>query len=129
MKKLQATELRIGNLVKLMLNDEDYQILKIQISDLKDIINENGLFEPLELKENWLVEHGFKIEKFDYTIPISDCEVCTMTLIPHDAECSAYSVCVTQKDEGELDENVFLSDISYVHEVQNLFFALTKKEL
>ena len=35
MKKLQATELRIGNLVKLMLNDEDYQILKIQVSDLK----------------------------------------------------------------------------------------------
>jgi len=41
----------------------------------------------------------------------------------------ADSVCVTQTDEDELDQNVFLSDISYVHQVQNLYFALTGNEL
>jgi hypothetical protein len=60
---------------------------------------------------------------------IAECKVVWLTLIPQDEGCTAYSVCVTQTDEGEDDQNVFLSDISYVHQVQNLYFALTGKEL
>ena len=52
-----------------------------------------------------------------------------LTLIPQDEECTSYSVCVTQTDEDEEDQNAFLSDISYVHQLQNIYFALTGKEL
>ena len=52
-----------------------------------------------------------------------------LTLIPQDEACTSYSVCVTQIDEDELDQNVFLSDIIYVHQLQNLYFALTGEEL
>ena len=126
---MKTSELRIGNYIKLMLNDEDCAVVQVTLNDIEAIDNKKGVFEPMSLKEDWLLKHGFFVENFDYAIPISECKVVWLTLIPQDEECTAYSVCVTQKDEGELDQNVFLSDISYIHQLQNLYFALTGKEL
>ena len=126
---MKTSELRIGNYIKLMLNDEDFAIVQVTLNDLEAVDNKNGVYEPIPLKEDWLLRHGFFVKNFDYSIPISECKVVWLTLIPQDEECTAYSVCVTQKDEGELDQNVFLSDISYIHQLQNLYFALTGKEL
>lgn len=126
---MKENELRIGNYIKLMLNDEDFAIVQVTLNDLEAVDNKNGVYEPIPLKEDWLLKHGFFIENFDYKIPISECNVVWLTLIPQDEECTAYSVCVTQTDENEDDQNVFLSDISYVHQAQNLYFALTGNEL
>ena len=126
---MKLNELRIGNYIKLMLNDEDFAIVQVTLNDLEAVDNKKGVYEPMPLKEEWLLKHNFFVENFDYSIPISDCEVVWLTLIPQDEDCTAYSVCVTQTDEDELDQNVFLSDISYVHQVQNLYFALTGNEL
>lgn len=126
---MKENELRIGNYIKLMLNDEDFAIVQVTLNDLEAVDNKNGVYEPIPLKEDWLCKHGFLVNNFDYSIPISECKVVWLTLIPQDEECTAYSVCVTQKDEDEGDQNVFLSDISYVHQLQNLFFALTGKDL
>jgi hypothetical protein len=126
---MKTSELRIGNYIKLMLNAEDFAIVQVTLNDLESVDNKKGVYEPLPLKEDWLLKHGFFVENFDYAIPISECKVVWLTLIPQDDECSAYSVCVTQTDEDEEDQNAFLSDISYVHQLQNLYFALTGKEL
>ena len=112
-----------------MLNDDDFAIVQVTLNDLEAVDNKNGVYEPMPLKGEWLLKHGFFVKNFDYTIPISECKVIWLTLIPQDEECTAYSVCVTQTDEDELDQNVFLSDISYVHQAQNLYFALTGNEL
>jgi hypothetical protein len=85
--------------------------------------------KPLPLKEQWLLEHGFIVEQFDYKIPISECGVVWLTLIPQDDMCTAYSVCVSQVDDEEDDSFVFLTDISYVHQIQNFYFLQTNKEL
>ena len=122
---MKANELRIGNWV-LEEHEEIHGIVSLTIH--KFSIGQINL-DPIPLKEDWLLKHGFFIENFDYTIPISECKVVWLTLIPQDEECTAYSVCVTQTDENEDDQNVFLSDISYVHQVQNLYFALTGNEL
>jgi hypothetical protein len=126
---MKTSELRIGNYIKLMLNDEDFAIVQVTLNDLEAVDNKKGVYEPLPLTEDWLLKHGFSVKNFDYSIPISECKVVWLTLIPQDEDCSAYSVCVTQKDEDEEDQNAFLSDISYVHQVQNLYFALTGNEL
>jgi len=126
---MKTSELRIGNYIKLMLNDEDCAVVQVTLNDIEAIDNKKGVFEPMSLKEDWLLRHGFFVKNFDYKIPISECNVVWLTLIPQDEECTAYSVCVTQTDENEDDQNVFLSDISYVHQVQNLYFALTGNEL
>jgi hypothetical protein len=126
---MKLNELRIGNYIKLMLNDEEFAIVQVTLNDLDAVDNKKGVYEPLRLTEDWLLKHGFSVKNFDYSIPISECKVVWLTLIPQDEECTAYSVCVTQTDEDEEDQNVFLSDISYVHQLQNLYFALTGKEL
>ena len=126
---MKLNELRIGNYIKLMLNDEDFAIVQVTLNDLDAIDNKKGVYEPLPLTEDWLFKNGFSVKNFDYSIPISECKVVWLTLIPQDEECTAYSVCVTQTDEYEEDQNAFLSDISYVHQLQNLYFALTGKEL
>jgi hypothetical protein len=126
---MKTSELRIGNYIKLMLNDEDFAVVQVTLNDLESVDNKKGVYEPMPLTEDWLLKHSFFIENFDYSIPISECKVVWLTLIPQDEECTAYSVCVTQTDEGEDDQNVFLSDISYVHQLQNLYLALTGKEL
>lgn len=51
-------------------------------------------------------------------------------LIPHDEFPSESSVCVIQSNEDDSEEEtVFLSDIKYVHQLQNLYFSLCGKEL
>ena len=131
---MKSNELRIGNWVNS--NGEDHQENALIASICREEVGfksgDYGLIETIDgipLKEDWLLKHGFFVENFDYSIPISDCKVVWLTLIPQDEECTAYSVCVTQTDEDEDDQNVFLSDISYVHQVQNLYFALTGNEL
>lgn len=131
---MKANELRIGNWVKW--NGDDHQEIALVASICKEEVGfkcgDFGLIESIEglsLKEDWLLKHGFLVKNFDYSIPISDCKIVWLTLIPQDEECTAYSVCVTQTDEGEEDQNVFLSDISYVHQLQNLYFTLTGNEL
>lgn len=133
---MKTSELRIGNLVKRSQHSNWQERhwgeeVKVGFNEIQLISFEKTTewYEPIPLKEDWLLKHGFFVENFDYSIPISDCKVVWLTLIPQDEECTAYSVCVTQTDEDEDDQNVFLSDISYVHQVQNLYFALTGNEL
>jgi len=131
---LNKNELRLGNLV----NEEVLTELTI-VGLLGNICRADNKGEDchlsydsligIPLTEDWLVKHGFFVKNFDYSIPISECKVVWLTLIPQDEECTAYSVCVTQTDEDEEDQNAFLSDISYVHQLQNLYHAMANKEL
>ena len=133
---MKANDLRIGNLVLALTGETKYTEVVVNTIfgyGINSYYNEAEYLydeiKPIQLTEEWLLKNKFFLRKFDYSIPISDCEVVWLTLIPQDEECTAYSVCVTQTDEDELDQNVFLSDISYVHQLQNLYYALTNKEL
>ena len=135
--ELKANELRIGNYL-------NYQgkIIKVEGIHNRTIYHsdrqfdqvgvENYItFEPIPLTEVFLLKNGFKEKRYEYTIPVSDCGLVTLTLIPHDEFPADCSVCVSQKDGHNEDEieKVFLSEIKYVHQLQNLFYALTNNEL
>ena len=132
--KLTAQQLRIGNLVEY--EGEIYEI--DTISKLFPTLNTVAFgigvvgwdnLNPIPLTEEWLLKFGFEVENFDYNIKISECGVVSLQLIAQDEKCSSFSVCVIQSDEDELDDYVFLSDIKYVHSLQNLFYSLTNEEL
>lgn len=134
--KLQAKDFRIGNFVEYDNRVFEIDSISNDFPTLNSIefgvgvVDWNNL-QPIPLTENWLLDFGFEVKNFDYTTPISECKVVTLTLIPHDEQHSSLTVCVTQKDEDffEVNENVILSDISFVHQLQNLFFALSGEEL
>jgi len=67
---MKATELRIGNYIKLMLNHEDYETLQVTSDELVMVDKKQADYEPLPLTEDWLLKHGFSVKNFDYSIPI-----------------------------------------------------------
>lgn len=129
---INATELRIGNIV----NDGT------GISTVKKISSDDEtFFEPIPLTEDWLIKFGFKQEK-----------ICIMSDIArrwHEEQRKGSSMDNCYKmdnyhivprigmvlNTGHLNNNLTMDSarvgerLSYVHQLQNLFFALTGKEL
>jgi hypothetical protein len=110
-----ANELRIGNYVDFKGNlqkDED-QIIKA--CDFTAIDFDSSLIEPIPLTEEWLIKFGLKKEKdrgcgFNYTNNSK-----RFKLIYFDG---AYGL-----------KNSRYYNIKHVHQLQNLYFALTGEEL
>ena len=59
---MKASELRIGNFVNLMLNHEDFEMIRVDVTDLINIPH-GGVYEPIPITEEWLKRFGF--EKLD----------------------------------------------------------------
>lgn len=134
---MKANELRIGN----KLINEGY------IIDVASIHKEhiefwgNGVYgecfineaEPIPLNEEWLVKFGFKKGAISYSIDI----------LPFATEYKKLVVDIFQgilirngdEDKGRFNDelitlhNCDVRDKIYVHQLQNLYFALVGKEL
>jgi hypothetical protein len=125
---MKASELRIGNYIKLMYNYEDFETLQVTLVDISDIEKKNGDFEPIPLTEEWLYKFGFvDIDKRDH-------DYNTYTDSNHDY----YLQSDVRRKDGKYTilDNSFddlrdftMVDISYVHQLQNMYFALTGEEL
>ena len=125
---MKANELRIGNYIKLMFNYEDYELLQVTSDELVDVDKKRADYEPIPLTEEWLYKFGFKdIEK-------SDNDYITYTDSNHDY----YLQLDVRRRDGKYTilDNSFddlrdfsMVDISYVHQLQNIYFVLTGEEL
>ena len=110
---VKASELRIGNLIEFRNNIEPPQIVKItprwfRSSMMDDDFELNEYWHPIPLTEEWLVKFGFEFKngygykfKFGY---ISKSDFYWMY----------HGICIK---------------LQYVHQLQNLYFSLTGKEL
>jgi hypothetical protein len=112
---MKANELRIGNYVKSNdVNMAPYFI--VTASFLKQNENEMSWFiDPIKLTEEWLLKLGFKYndniglyQNGGFDVDIED-----------DVYCHFY-----MNDYGD-----WYKYIEYVHQLQNLYFALTGEEL
>lgn len=122
---MKANELRIGNYVLKSLKSGNGRKIEVKI-DINDFIricdgSEIYNFEPIPLTEECLLKFGFK-ETSDkdfigglYTRGKDGFYINKETM----------SYCGIDY-EGTIDDIV---EINYVHELQNLYFALTKEEL
>jgi hypothetical protein len=135
--ELKASDLRIGN--KLNYCGQECHLMaiyknnEIELGYFTDSVGfirkiDDKDISPIPILEDKLFEAVFVENKYEYSIPISDCGLVTLTLIPHDEQHSKFSVCVSQSDEHDV-ENVFLEEISFWHELQNLYKSISGKEL
>ena len=136
---MKATELRIGNTFRR--DDYDMTVYHIEkryenawkVNDLDidfdDQIQVDKLCSPISLDESWLVKFGFKKPKNRYEFLFGDGEEHTKL---------KFSIRLKNKVQPFNDWYISLSRdevylgyvrIDYVHQLQNLYFALTGQEL
>lgn len=127
---MKAAELRLGNLIKIGGNTlETYQTYtptKVTLAILNEIAGENeerpnaelSVFQPIELTEEWLIKLGF------YSLDKGTCFYKQKTLIVE---------YLFSQWTGRLYIDQWNScqiiEIKYVHQLQNLYYALTGEEL
>jgi hypothetical protein len=118
---MKANDLRIGNLVNTVLTNEIYAVDLWALSVIKGGNYQNShdtntkVFKPIELTKEWLLKFGFKqilervyIKNYHYGYEFG---ITNIFIIKND--------------------NCFMryKHIQYVHQLQNLYFALTNEEL
>lgn len=118
---MKKQELRIGNYLELPMRDEKVVIVDEVSKDgfiICDVTsNEWPIrdYRPIPLTEQWLKEFGFEIYKDDSSY--------TATLVD-------FKIWKGQFDKLHIWQYPFYhTDILYVHQLQNLYFALTGNEL
>jgi hypothetical protein len=110
---MKATELRIGNYIFDICKRHNRVITKIDFMKL-DYKIEAGATQPILLTEEWLLKFGFdkKEGKFGFEYHLNNFSLYTS---------ENKVVCFVFDD--------FLVKINSVHQLQNLYFALTGLEL
>jgi hypothetical protein len=128
---MEAKELRIGNYVLINrafgMSKKKEQVKKISINYISQLErNNNGYIQPIPLTEEWLIKFGFD-DKLLKRIGSTDLYL--------QADCKEllkeYGVYLST-DIGDglcSDPDTFLEGYFYVHQLQNLYFALTGEEL
>jgi len=107
---MKAQELRVDNWV--WLSSHKKHVGQV---DLGFVQLNLDLFTPIELTEEWLLKFAFeKID--DYTYEHVDEDYWIWTLGHYSFNDSTYSIQIGK-------------DLKYVHQLQNLYYALTGKEL
>ena len=129
---MKVSEVRIGNIVGMEASGIKYTILGlINPEDFKA-----GLFYPVEITEELLKRFGFKPEEVGdkgndwYSIGDADNKY-----VDEELE-NELEICVSAKQNqyvinqyNTAQMNHLVGRIKYIHQLQNLFFALTGEEL
>lgn len=123
---MKASELRIGNLVNGVLTQKPYIIDAWALREMESGNYQNSqdtetkVFEPIPLTEEWLLKFGFEknlnSNNIIYYILAGKC-LLEYNLTHNIAD-------IVKKVHLDL-----FIDIKYVHQLQNLYFALTGEEL
>jgi len=128
---IQVTDLRVGNLVFYptvnLNNGEPFdEVIEVKANDIKNLEISRNYLKPIPLTEEWLDNFGFEKVKYGYKFPKIDGNEYRMKI----------GRWVTKKflQEDVLLEHPFIRydgicDIHYVHQLQNLYHALTGQEL
>lgn len=122
---MKATELRIGNWVHI--GGKDTQVYELY-SDVLTTTLDKGMYEyiygvvdPIPLTEEWLIKFGFGRPKNNGSFYWIKLSASLFNINPDNG------VVWINTPAGEPFNNPAL--IEYVHQLQNLYFALTGKEL
>jgi len=115
---MKAEELRVGNYYNINTPGDDavdvisgHDILDLEVDPLDDF------FQPIPLTEEWLLKFGFFSEKLYWSIQIGDVY---LSIVKEDN-----TFCVGIPYEANGTNRKF----EFVHQLQNLYHALTGEEL
>ena len=117
---MKASELRIGNIVRYGANN---RVLDAEL--FLQLLKYTTPFDPIPLTEEWLLKFGFdKVGIALTSIAIAPLNLPCIFNLPN----TPFSFC-----QGKLilttGTGDFCVNIEYVHQLQNLYFALTGEEL
>jgi hypothetical protein len=120
---MRANELRIGNLVKHIDKDSVFTVKGIDLlgidceNDIESMYSSYEMLYYVKLTEEWLLKFGFeKTMSWTYVKDL----VGNLELVYYLGE-KGWSIGFKSYSD--------FSNLKYVHELQNLYFALTGKEL
>jgi len=114
---MKATELRIGNWVHHK-NKGDFQIKKSHFISIVLLFS-----KPIPLTDEWLIKFGFEFNEVCDSLQHSIGE--NFKWFHYDL--ASATVTMQEMDDGELFH--LTEHINYVHQLQNLYFALSGEEL
>ena len=126
---MKTTDLRLGNFISINFgNRDDGKVITVDgVSDCEIYNEEYGYspcneFNPIPLTEQWLLDFGFN-QSIEGQWYIHFDEMC-LTIYE---DLPQY---IVEIHDMEMDKSsIFLKSIQYVHQLQNLYFALTQEEL
>jgi len=120
---MKANELRIGNLVKLTDTYDEIEVFHLDTDSDRSRINYMGSdnFEPLPLTEEWLIKFGFTQHHGNYYNTI-------MMFKSTKASRNEWLLKLYPKELGSASEPI-AQRFYFVHQLQNIYFALTGEEL
>jgi hypothetical protein len=130
---MKANELRIGNYYHYHIIDEfddptEYDIVRQTDAEDLDILSneEDTYYKPIPLTEEWLLKLGFELEDDNGDIKCYEIQRFWYYVIFDHGE-----VRLDIKTGKNITHTVFYMDerFQYVHQLQNLYFALTGLEL
>lgn len=109
---MNAEELRIGNWVNVI------KKVPVQITAKHIVAISEGdkQYTDIPLTEEWVLKLGFKKDEITKQLALGGIEICG-------TDDSGYSLC---EDDGYI---LIGKPCKYVHQLQNLYFALTGEEL
>ena len=116
---IKANELRIGNYYKHPTSINDFDVME-DIDFISVMVNQ---FKPIPLTEEWLLRLGFTRHHEDYGNDIVMLKSC----VHQPREGMTYKIYPDELGSAEMPKNA--KRIKYVHQLQNLYFALTGEEL
>jgi len=129
---MKANVLRIGNHIEYYMEDSQDERQKwweLDVVDAETILHfqsypDDTDYRPIPLTEEWLIKFGF--EKDDTGVDMFDQDY-------HEWYQKEFPIigvlCQSSDKEYLFDENTDKLRIKYVHQLQNLYFALTSEEL
>lgn len=127
---LRAEELRIGNLIDDGLGNYgqvNWEILRILEG------NPNHTYQPIPLTEEWLEKFGFEKDGVLYNLYLEESDSSQVFIQYSTTNTDMIAVLHNYYyDWSEMEQNntfMAIMDSQYVHQLQNLYFALTSKEL
>jgi hypothetical protein len=122
---MKATDLRIGNLYEYFIldrNDERKEWWEVSVCDAQDLVYleknpDDKDYRPIPLTQEWLMIFEFKKEGNNFVKNNLGIGI------------SKYSVSIVVIDIIDGSIIPIYTEIKYVHQLQNLYFALTGSEL
>lgn len=135
---MEANELKIGNWVKHndLTSGSEYPNTEFQIEldHFHDLATSSlliGSLDPIPLDESWLIRAGFEkvIGTNLYKKPIHEIAGQKLKVLIVYLDGDKYTVAVADYYTGLEKTDLFHMDYEFVHQLQNLFFALTGTEL
>jgi hypothetical protein len=122
---MKANELRIGNLVMYSNNSSIFTVSGLHVfgmdcfDDIEETYIEYDQFEGIPLTEEWILKFGFEVNR--QTKEDNNIWRCSCT--------EGYFEVEQIIGFFLLDNHCYGTQIKYVHQLQNLYFALINEEL